>query len=79
MEEQQAHHNILINPIKATDICNGLIDATVNRITMSALDLIQRDPHQWSTRSCPTCEAISALVQRSFGCVLYTEQKRRQG
>ena len=33
------------------------------------LDLFDRDPHQWSTRPCQTCKAISALVGKPFGCV----------
>ncbi len=35
------------------------------------LDLLQTDPHQWSARPCSTCDTISALAGRSFGCVKY--------
>lgn len=30
--------------------------------------LVEGDPHQWSTRPCATCKAISSLLDRPFGC-----------
>ena len=39
------------------------------------LDLLQADPHQWSTRPCSTCKKITSLVKRNFGCDLYRERK----
>ncbi len=30
--------------------------------------LIEADPHQWSTRPCPTCRTITAVLGRPFGC-----------
>ena len=39
-------------------------------------ELIQKDPHQWGTRPCETCRAVSKLIGRSFGCELYREQQR---
>jgi len=35
------------------------------------LDLIQDDPHQWSARPCSTCQTISTLTERPFGCMKY--------
>ncbi len=42
------------------------------------LDTLQRDPHSWSTRPCQTCSIISGLAGRSFGCVLYAEQREKR-
>lgn len=30
--------------------------------------LFEADPHQFSTRPCSTCRAVSSLLGRSFGC-----------
>jgi len=52
--------------------------ADLAKSTISVLEailrLIEKDPHQWSSRPCATCKSISALAGRSFGCVLYAEQ-----
>ena len=39
------------------------------------LNLLQDDPHQWSTRPCPTCKKITKLVGRYFGCDLHKDKK----
>ncbi len=39
------------------------------------LDLIQRDPHQWSTRGCGTCKAITSMIGLPFGCYRYRIEK----
>ena len=44
--------------------------------TDSAIDLIYKDPHQWSTRPCSTCTAVTALLGKEFGCVIF---KRHNG
>ncbi len=36
--------------------------------TDAAFRLIEEDPHQWSSRPCQTCRAISNLIGRPFGC-----------
>ena len=38
------------------------------------LSLIYNDPHQWSTRPCSTCKAITSIVGRPFGCILKAKQ-----
>jgi hypothetical protein len=38
------------------------------------LDLINADPHRWSSRPCPTCRAISITVGKPFGCVAVSMQ-----
>jgi hypothetical protein len=46
------------------------------RVVMgAALDLIQADPHQWSTRPCQTCRSVSSLAGRPFGCLAYKQAK----
>ncbi len=30
--------------------------------------LIETDPHSWSTRPCQTCQSITELIGRPFGC-----------
>ena len=35
------------------------------------LSLIQQDPHQWSTRPCSTCSAVTVASGIHFGCVAY--------
>lgn len=44
----------------------------------TVLNLIQEDPHQWSERPCSTCQAISSIVGRPFGCYLYARQRRER-
>jgi hypothetical protein len=31
--------------------------------------VMEPDPHQWSTRPCQTCQVVSELLGRPFGCV----------
>lgn len=44
-------------------------------VMYTILDLLQTDPHQWSTRPCSTCKKITSLSKRNFGCDLYRERK----
>lgn len=44
-----------------------------------ALSQLQEDPHQWSTRPCPTCRAITSMLGKSFGCYLYADRKKNGG
>lgn len=50
----------------------------VERLAGVAFDLIQKDPHQWSTRPCSTCNAVTGIIGKSFGCVLYAEQRKEK-
>lgn len=56
-------------PPPAQEQYNLLIDALT--------DLIYNDPHQWSTRGCQTCRAISSIIKKPFGCYQYAEQKKK--
>ena len=54
-----------------------LIKTCARVIAGAALRLIQKDPHQWSTRPCSTCETITNLLDMPFGCVLYRKEKEK--
>lgn len=41
-----------------------------------AFKLIEGDPHQWSTRPCPTCSVITRLIGRDFGCDAHRHRGR---
>jgi hypothetical protein len=57
------------------DDAKEVIQAAARVLPGAALDLIQADPHQWSTRPCQTCIAVSAIVGRPFGCSAMAERK----
>lgn len=40
------------------------------------LNMIQADPHIWSSRPCPTCRTVSALAGRPFGCNTLAKSKK---
>lgn len=39
-----------------------LIRAAAHIMLEAILELIQDDPHQWSTRPCSTCQAVTSIV-----------------
>lgn len=41
----------------------------IKHMMTSGFDLLEQDPHQFSTRPCQTCNQVSALIGRKFGCV----------
>jgi hypothetical protein len=49
---------------------DALLSVVVKRLTGAAFDLIENDPHQWSARPCQTCQAVSSIIGRPFGCQL---------
>ncbi len=54
-----------------------IVIETAGRVLMdTVLDLLHDDPHQWSTRPCPTCGAVSRIVGRPFGCSKRALEKR---
>lgn len=44
------------------------LHAAARILCQAALDLIEKDPHQWSKRPCTTCQTVSVLIGRPFGC-----------
>ena len=65
----------LVTMANKSELNDGL-DAAADKIYSAAMDLIQKDPHQWSTRGCQTCRTVSELTKKPFGCVLYAKQKQ---
>lgn len=51
-----------------------VIQASASLLTKAVNDLIYVDSHRWSTRPCPTCNAITALIGEPFGC----DRKRKE-
>jgi len=47
------------------------IQAAAQLMMDAVLRLMQDDPHQWSSRPCPTCRSVSSLVGKPFGCYEY--------
>ena len=56
------------NQDKRIAALEALLPKAVQDLTKAALDLIYADPHQWSTRGCVTCSAVSKITGRPFGC-----------
>jgi hypothetical protein len=42
----------------------------------AVLALWESDPHVFSKRPCPTCNAVSVLAGRAFGCINYARTGR---
>jgi len=43
-------------------------DAVLRALAEAVASVVERDPHQWSSRPCSSCRAVSGLLGRSFGC-----------
>lgn len=43
-------------------------DALLRVLAESVASVIEKDPHQWSSRPCQTCRVVSGLLGRPFGC-----------
>lgn len=43
-------------------------------IARVALDMIEEDSHHFGTRPCQTCNAVSRLLNRQWGCVKVRHQ-----
>lgn len=41
----------------------------------SVLNLLEKDPHQFGTRPCSTCTAVSSIIGKPFGCVKVAKRK----
>ncbi len=53
------------------------LEALETLLPSAVLDLIQGDPHQWSNRPCPTCQPITTMLGRPFGCYRYQAEQKR--
>ncbi len=55
------------------------IAALESLLPAAMFDAIYADPHQWSSRPCRTCQTVTDLTGRSFGCVrFYADEKQRR-
>jgi hypothetical protein len=61
------------------DETQKIIEACANLLVSKALELIEKDPHQWSHRPCATCRTVSAIVGRPFGCEKLLRLPERMG
>lgn len=52
-----------------------IIRACVQVYTETILQIVQGDPHNWSTRPCTSCQTISSMLGKPFGCVLRAKEK----
>ena len=48
-------------------------------IVEAVLRLLDVDPHDWTSRPCQTCNAVTALAGRPFGCVRAAQQGKDRG
>jgi hypothetical protein len=71
---QQINHEAVFE-VNLQHQMKQLLTATLAVHTEVILRLIEADPHQWSSRPCPTCRAISGIIDRPFGCVKKRENE----
>ena len=45
-------------------------------IPQAALDIFARDPHRFSDRGCATCQNITVIIGRPWGCVATARRNR---
>ncbi|MBR9837001.1 MAG: hypothetical protein GYB50_03800 [Rhodobacteraceae bacterium] len=45
-------------------------------IPQAALDIFARDPHRFSDRPCATCQNITTIIGRPWGCVASARRNR---
>jgi len=58
-------------------VCNCIMTEDDDRdsVLREALDSLFKDPHQWSTRGCGTCEKMTKILKVDVGCVRYKKLK----
>ena len=54
------------------------IKASVSVIMDAVIEVIGVDGHQWSDRPCQTCQAVSSLIGKPYGCYWYQQRKKRE-
>ena len=40
------------------------------------LNIIENDSHTWGTRPCQSCQTISSIIKKPFGCIAHTLKSR---
>ena len=53
-----------------------LIKAAANILMDAVLDIVQNDSHLWGSRPCQSCQAISGIIGKPFGCYKYQESRK---
>jgi hypothetical protein len=53
-----------------------MIQAAANVLIEAVIRLVEQDPHQFSTRPCSTCRAVSSIIDKPFGCVRKAMEKK---
>lgn len=54
----------------------AVIQAAARMLLEPVLRLLEVDPHRFSERPCPTCESVTAIAGRPFGCAAKAKAKR---
>ena len=52
------------------------IRAAAGIIVEAVLRLLDDDNHDWTSRPCQSCSAVTALAGRPFGCVRVARQRK---
>lgn len=53
-----------------------LEEALPKMVPQAALDIFAADPHRFSTRPCATCQNVSTIIGRAWGCVQAAKRAR---
>ncbi len=54
------------------------IRSALSIIMDAVIETIGVDGHQWSDRPCQTCQAVSSLIGKPYGCYWYQEQRKNK-
>ncbi len=54
------------------------IKASVSVIMDAVVEVIGVDGHQWSDRPCSTCQAVSAMIGKPYGCYWYQAKNKKR-
>lgn len=63
-------------PLATAADTDAAVRSAASMLMEAALRVLENDPHSWSKRPCSTCETVSSLAGRPFGCVAHANSKR---
>lgn len=55
----------------------AVANASLRLVLEAVAGALEADPHQFSTRPCATCRAVSGMLGRDFGCVARARSRAR--
>lgn len=59
----------MIDAEAVQQIVDGVLKGlTPSPLLLEALRALEQDPHNWSTRGCSTCRAVTTALGQPFGC-----------